>query len=205
MGGTRRTPRRRGAGAAAQCCRTPSIGVSGFAPVWARSILSEAFRRRASSCVCGVRSRRRCYRRRCCASERGAWCVRREVWRLRVLLSCGCGCRCGGVCAATLAMPGARAVQSARATAACVRALGAKEGGGSPVLAASGAYRCCASGVYAAPPVPVLEMPLMPPQVVGAVAATESPLCSVHARGVASAPRGAAARGAAAVLAWRWR
>ena len=57
-----------------------------------------------------------------------------------------------------------------------------------------------------APPVPVLlEMSLMPPQVVGAVAAAMSPLCLVHAHGVAGGPRGMAARGAAAVLAWRWR
>ena len=41
MGGGRRTPRFR---ADAQFCRTPSIGVSGFVPVWARSIFS-------SSCV----------------------------------------------------------------------------------------------------------------------------------------------------------
>ena len=47
----------------------------------------------------------------------------------------------------------------------------------------------------------------MPPQVVGAVAAAVSLLCVVRAHGVAGGPRGTAtaARGAAAVLAWRWR
>ena len=54
-------------------------------------------------------------------------------------------------------------------------------------------------------PGPVLEMSLMPPQVVGAVAAAVSLLCVVRAHGVAGGPRGTAARGAAAVLAWRWR
>ena len=56
-----------------------------------------------------------------------------------------------------------------------------------------------------APPVPVLETSLMPPQVVGAVAVAVSLLCVVRAHGVAGGPRGTAARGAAAVLAWRWR
>ena len=41
MGGGRRTPRCRGG---RPFCRTPSIGVSGFVPVWARSSFS-------SSCV----------------------------------------------------------------------------------------------------------------------------------------------------------
>ena len=56
-----------------------------------------------------------------------------------------------------------------------------------------------------APPVPVLELPLMSPQTAVAVAAAESPLCLAHAHGAVGAPRGAATRGAAAVLAWRCR
>ena len=66
----------------------------------------------------------------------------------RTVLSCGCGCCCGGVCVATLAMLGVRTMESARAAAA---SLGAREGGGSPVLAASGVWRCCASSARAPP------------------------------------------------------
>ena len=54
-------------------------------------------------------------------------------------------------------------------------------------------------------PVSVLEMLLMSPQAVVAVAAAVSPMCLVRAYGAAGAARGAAARGAAAVLAWRCR
>ena len=101
-----------------QCCRAPSIGVSGFVPVWARSIFS-------SSCVVvrawyvefgGAATGGGAVRARVVHAARSAAC-------LRVVLSCGCGCCCGGVCVATLAMPGVRAVESARAAAACVRAL----------------------------------------------------------------------------------
>ena len=53
------------------------------------------------------------------------------------------------------------------------------------------------------PPVPVLEMSLMPPQIVSAVAAAVSLLCVVRAHGVAGGPRGVAAPGAAAELPWR--
>ena len=72
--------------------------------------------------------------------------------------------------------------------------------------------RSCGRGVASslerracAPPVPVIGMPLMLPQVVGAVAAAVSPLVLVLVYGVAGGLRGAVARGAAAVLAWRWR
>ena len=54
-------------------------------------------------------------------------------------------------------------------------------------------------------PVPVLEMALMPPQAVGAVVTAMSPSRVVRVHGVVGGPRGMAARGAAAVLAWRWR
>ena len=54
-------------------------------------------------------------------------------------------------------------------------------------------------------PVPVLEMSLMPPQAVGAVVTAVPPWCVVRVHGVAGGPRGTAARGAVAVLAWRWR
>ena len=55
------------------------------------------------------------------------------------------------------------------------------------------------------PPVPVLEMSSLLPLVLGAVAADVSPRRLVHAHGVAGGVRGTAARGAVAVLAWRWR
>ena len=56
----------------------------------------------------------------------------------------------------------------------------------------------------APPPVPVLEMSLMSPQAVVAVAAAVSPaVCVMRAYDAAGAPRAAAARGAAAV--WTWR
>ena len=54
-----------------------------------------------------------------------------------------------------------------------------------------------------APPVPVREMLLTLPQAVAAVAAAESPSRLARVHGAVGAPRGAAARGAAALLAWR--
>ena len=98
------------AGAAPRFCRTPSIGVSGFVPVWARSIFS------SSSCAVvrawclefgGAAAGGGAMRARAVRAARRAACS-------RVVLPCGCGCCCGGVCAATLAMSGVRAVESAR-------------------------------------------------------------------------------------------
>ena len=111
------------AGAATKFSHAPSTGVFGFVPLWTRSIFSSScVVVRAWCLVPGVR--RRCFRRRWCyASARGARGVQGGVLaRGRVVLPCGCGCRCGGVCAATLAASGVRAVESARAVVAwCAR------------------------------------------------------------------------------------
>ena len=152
------------AGAATQFSRAPSIGVFGFVPVWARSIFSSScVVVRAWCLVPGVR--RRCFRRRCYASARGA-----------------CGVQ-GGVLAR-----GAAPVAAAAAAAACALRLsrrrarvpwkvrarwlrGARAGCQGGVRLAS--CRSCGRGVASllrrracAPPVPVLEMSLTSPQVV---------------------------------------
>ena len=68
----------------------------------------------------------------------------------------GCGRCCGGVCAAALAVPGVRAVRSTYAAAACARALGAKEGGGPPVLSCERGVALLCRRRACGPPVPVL-------------------------------------------------
>ena len=158
-----------------------------------------SFRRRVSSFVLGVwclRARRHCRRRRCYASARGVRSVQGGVlgrgaalW-LRVLLRRRACCDCHG---------GGRAWRGGCARGGCVvRALGAAEGRGwLPVVGAG--------GVCAGSPVPVLEMSLMPPQAVGAVVTAVPPWRVERVHGVAGGPRGTAARGAVAVLAWRWR
>ena len=118
---------------------------------------STSFRRRASSFVHGVCSRRRCYWRRCWASERGACGAQRSArarvaapW-LRLLLRrrvrCDSRCACSAMCA----------------LGGCVRAsVGCKEGGGSTCP-------CCERGVAllrdwracAPPPVSVRRILLM--------------------------------------------
>ena len=156
-------------------------------------------------------------------------CVVSGAWRSAALLPAAVLC----VCARCVRRAGRRArawccpVAAAAAAAACALRLsrcrarvpwkvrarwlrGARAGCQGGVGLAS--CHSCGRGVASllgrracAPPVPVLEMSLMPPQVVGAVVAAVSPLCVVRAHGVAGGPRGTAARGAAAVLAWRWR
>ena len=90
--------------------------------------------RRRSCVVSGVGGAATCGGVRRAGAARAA----HGLARVRVLLSCGCGL-CGSACAAA---------------ASCVRVLGAEEAGGGvglPVLAACGAWRCCASGVRAPP------------------------------------------------------
>ena len=179
MGGTRRAPRFRGGGPVLPypidrhlrlCAR---VGPQHFFVV---------VRHASSFVVRGVwRSRRRCYFPPTGggAGRAGAARAARSAARVRVLLSCGCGCCSGGACVAALAVPGMRAVRSACvAAAACARALGAKkkEGGG------RSACFCCKQGVAlrrerraCGPPVPVRRMLLMSLQAVAAVAAAESP------------------------------
>ena len=122
-----------------------------------------SFRRRVSSFVRGVRCfgvRRRCLRRRCYASARGARGVQCGVrargaalWPLLLLRRRRVCCDCRG---------GGCAWRGGCAHGGCVaRAVGAVERWGwRPAVGAV--------GVRAGSPVPVLEMPLMPPQAVGA-------------------------------------
>jgi hypothetical protein len=181
----------------------PSIGVFGFVPVWARSIFS-------SSCVvvrawCLVPGVRRCrFGRRCYASAcgvRGARCgvlVRGAAPWLWLLLRRRVCCDSRG---------DGRAWRGGCARGGCVaRALGVMEGWGwRPVVAAGGALCRLCGRCACGSPVSVLEMSLMPLQAVGAVVTAVPPWCVVRVYGVADGPRGTAARGAVAVLAWRWR
>ena len=169
MGGTRRGPRCRGerpVSAVPHRSASPALCPCGHAA---------SFRRRASSFVRGVWSRRRCYLRRREAGGRGACgsqCgvrARGAVLWLRPAAAC--------VCAATLAVP-ACVRCAVRAWRLRARARWVQRGGGGL------ACPSCERGVAllrerraCAPPVPVLEMPPMPPQAAGAVAAAESPLC----------------------------
>ena len=158
---------------------------------------------RCRSCVVpGVR--RRCVWRQCYTCARGACGVQGGVlargaalW-LRLLLQrrVRCGARdvgraCRGKCARGGCVRGARAGCRGVGLASCHIF-------GRGVASLLGRRAC-------APPVPVLVMSLMPLRVVGAVVAAVPLLFVVRAHGVAGGPRGTAARGAAAVLAWRWR
>ena len=102
------------AGATTQFSLAPSTGVSGFVPMWARSIFS-------SSCVV---VRAWCLEVGGAASGGGAMRMRAVHAACMaacscVVLPCGCGCCCGSLCAATLAIsPGVLAVESARAVVA---------------------------------------------------------------------------------------
>ena len=139
---------------------------------------SASFRRRASSFVRGFWSSAALL----LAAVRGgrARCMRRAVRR-------ACACCCPVVAAVGLSVrrrvrcdsrDAWRACRAKCVRGGCVRARAGCEGGGG--------FACpsCERGVAllrerraCAPPVPVLEMPLMPPRVAGAVAAAESPLC----------------------------
>ena len=135
-----------------------------------------------------------------------AVCVARGVVYSCAVLLRGCGCCCGGVRVAALAVTGARGVGGVRAAAAWRARWVLVEGRGwRPVVAAGGALCRLCGRRACGPPVPVLEMSLMPPQAVGAVVMAVPPWCLVRVHGVAGGPRGAAARGAVAVLVWRWR
>ena len=156
--------------------RLPSVAVPhrSASPALCPRGHAASFRRRASSFVRGVWSRRRCYLRRREAGGRGAcdtqcgararaavlWLrlsLRRRVLRLSRYLAC---VQCD-VCAWRLR----------------ARARWVQRRGGSACFS-------CKQGVASrreqrsrAPLVPVLEMPLMSPQAAVAVAAAESPLC----------------------------
>ena len=69
-GGLPRAQRGPVAGATTKFSRAPSIGVSGFVPVWARSIFSSS-RVVVRVCCLTPGARRRCFRWRCYASARG--------------------------------------------------------------------------------------------------------------------------------------
>ena len=136
--------------------------------------------RSASSalCPCGHAAS---FRRRASSFVRGVWCLEfggavsgggalrahavRAACRAacsRVVLPCGCGCCCGGVCVATLTTTSA-----CRRGCAARRLHGARAGCHGGVRLAS--CRSCGRGVVSllgrcacAPPVPVLEMSLVP-------------------------------------------
>ena len=112
-----------------------------------------------------------------CGGARRAGAVRAACSAacVRVALSCGCGL-CGSACG--LRLLGCRVCGAQRGRGGCMRARAGCRGGG-----VGGS--CCPSWEWdvvllrerraCASPVPVLEMSLMPPQVVGAVAAAKSP------------------------------
>ena len=183
-GGHPRAQRGPVAGAYTKFSRAPSIGVFGFAPVWARSIFSSS----------------RVVVRVCCLMPQGSAAL------LPLAALCGCVRR-------------ARRVAAGAAAAACVlrlsrwrarvawrvrawRLRGARAGRDGGVRLAS--CRMCGR-VCAGSPVPVLEMSSMSPQAVGAAVTALPPWRAERVHGVAGGPRGTAGRGAAAVLAWRWR
>ena len=171
MGGKRRAPAR----ATGPRCRgdTPSFRLPHRSASSALCPCGHAasFRRRVSSFVRGVRCfgvRRRCLWRWCYASARGArgaQCGVRvcgaALWPLLLLRRRRVCCDCRG---------GGCAWRGGCAHDGCVaRAVGAVERWGwRPAVGAV--------GVRAGSPVPVLEMPLMPPQAVGA--AVTAPVAS---------------------------
>ena len=138
-----------------------------------------------------------------CERARCAWRARRRgrAWCCSVAAAAA-----AAACVLRLSRRRARMSWGVRAQ----RLRGARAGCHGGVRLAS--CRSCGRGVVSlcgrcacAPPVPVLEMSLMPPQAVGAVVTAVPPWCVVRVHGVAGCPRGTAARGAVAVLAWRWR
>ena len=129
--------------------------------------------RRRSCVVSGVGSAATCGGARRAGAARAA----RSAACVCVVLPCGCGRCCGGACVATLAMPGVHAVESARAAAACVLCAGCQGGGRLACPSCERGVALLRERRWCAPPVPVLKMPLMPPEVADAVAAAESPLC----------------------------
>ena len=139
-----------------------------------------------------------------CERARCAW---RAGWRARARCCCVAVTAAAAACALRLARR-RRARVAWRVRVRRLRGACAGRHGGVGLASC----RRCGRGVVSlcgrsacGSPVPVLEMSLMPPQAVGAVAMAVSPWCVVRVHGVVGCPRGTAARGAVAVLAWRWR
>ena len=190
------------AGATSQFSLAPSIGVFGVVPVWARSIFSC----RASSFVRGV------WRLELGGAAAGggamrarAVCAACRAACARAVLPFGCGCCCGGVCAATLAASGARAVGGARAVVV-QRARWVPRGGGVGFLSSPWAGRgTTALAVCVWPPCSCARDVVDVAAGVRRHGRSRLPRWLVHAHGVAGGTHGTAVRGAVAVLAWRWR
>ena len=138
-------------------------------------------------------ARRRCFRRRRYGARGAAACR----WRARAVLPVAAGAA-AAACVLRLSRWRARVAWRVRAW----RLRGARAGRDGGVRLAS--CRMCGR-VCAGSPVPVLEMSSMSPQAVGAAVTALPPWRAERVHGVAGGPRGTAGRGAAAVLAWRWR
>ena len=167
--------------------RTPSFAVPHrlASPALCPCGYAASFCRRAScrSCVV-VRVRRPCYRRRCCASARGGACgvqcgvlargavllprplLRRRRVRCDFFLDSGRAWCCG-----------LWKVRARWLCAWCARWVAGRVGAGLLSYLRAGRSVAAQAACVRPPPGPVLEMSLMPPQVVGAAAAAMSPLC----------------------------
>ena len=166
-------PRRQSSSAVPHRSASPALCLCGHAA---------SFRRRASSFVCGVWSRRRCYWRRrgaggrgACGSQCGVHARAAVLWlrpmqRRRVRCDSR-GARCAGV------------GQCERGGCMRTHAGCNEKGGGLPVLAVSTA-RAAARAACVRPPVSVREMLLTLPQAVVVVAAAESPSRLVRVHGL---------------------
>ena len=194
-GGHPRAQRGPVAGATTKFSLAPSIGVFGFVPVWARSIFSSSRVVVRAWCLVPQSSAALPPAAVLCERARRA---RRAGWRARARCCSVAAAAAAAACVLRLSRWRARVAWRVRAW----RLRGARAGCCGGVRLAS-CRRC--GRVRAGSPVPVLEMSLMPPQAVGAVVTAVPPWCVVRVHGVAGGPRGTAARGAVAVLAWRWR
>ena len=142
-----------------------------------------------------VRRRRSCVRRPDAGGAAASGGARRagvvRAWRsaacVRVLRSCGCGRRCGGGCATTLAVCSALARRGAwreRGGGVCARRAQRDR----PVFSCKRGAVLRRGQRARASPVPVLEMSLMSLQAVIAVAAAVPPVYVMRAYGAAGVP-----------------
>ena len=125
--------------------------------------------------------------------------------RVVVPLLCSCGRCCGGVCAATLVAVGARAVGGARAVDAGRACWVSCGGRGRPVPSPWAGRGATGLAVCVRPPCSCARDVVVAAAGVRRRGRSRVPRRLVHAHGVAGGARGTAARGAVAVLAWRWR
>ena len=193
------------AGATTKFSLAPSIGVFGFVPVRARSIFSSsfvvvrawrlAFRSSAVPLLAAALRRRvRCARR---AGRRArAWCCRCSV----------AAAVAAAVCALRLSWRWARAPWGVRARWMQGARAGCPVGGGiGPVPSPWAGRGASGLAVCERPPCSCARDVVVAAAGARRRGRSRVPRRLVHAHGVAGGARGTAARGAVAVLAWRWR